>query len=336
MPSDPAHTTTPACSKALQWRHGSRGRGGGHDRDPSLRQRRDQWIHHRRIGHTKAECVADDHLPLHPQGDGSFDDQLHRERAHLTRFVQMDIHAAPEFLGEAEHRVEMALWVAVDRTWIQPTHRLGTKPKRLLQQFHRARPHQQATLRERDEINIDDISQRLPRRHHTLDAGHATLCVHIHVTADEGAAMRDGKQRLTLRLLPRIDWQRLADIPLVLDLVDQARPHLVVMPRQAKQRFVEMGVGLHQARQRDASTAIQDGHAGRGRAGAMRPAKSEYPRVAAKRANVADKKISYHHPFPIRADQLIRIQVLHSYTLPPTTTSISSVCWPRQLQQRRP
>src|SRR6478609_7382998 len=85
------------------------------------------------------------------------------------------------------------------------------------------------------------------------DAGYAALGVHVHVAADVGAAMRHRKARLELGLAPRIDWQRLADLALVLDLVGQARSHLVAVPRMAEQRLVEMGVGLHQTRQGNAS-----------------------------------------------------------------------------------
>ena len=134
--------------------------------------------------------MADDHLALHSEGDRAFDDQLHRECAHLAGFMQMDIHATPELFGQAEHRIDVALRVAVDRARVQPAHRLGAKPQRLFQQFHRAGPHQHAALRERDEVDIDNVGQRLPRRHHALDAGHAALRVHVHVAADERAAMR--------------------------------------------------------------------------------------------------------------------------------------------------
>ena len=38
----------------------------------ALRQRSDQRIHHRCILHTETECVADNHLSLHSEGDGCF------------------------------------------------------------------------------------------------------------------------------------------------------------------------------------------------------------------------------------------------------------------------
>jgi hypothetical protein len=97
--------------------------------------------------------------------------------------------------------------------------------------------------------------------------------------------------------LARIDWQRLADIPLVLDLVDEARPHLIAIPRKAKQRFVEMGVSLHQLTARYVATIRTVRRSSRAVMQYAHP-KSEYPRVAAKRANVLNKKISCHHPFP--------------------------------------
>ena len=104
--------------------------------------------------------------------------------------MQMDIHATPEFFGQAEHRIDMALRVAIDRTWVQSAHRLGAKPQRLFQQFDCTGSHQHAALRERDEVDIDNVGQRFPRRHHTLDAGHTTLRVYVHVATDERGAMR--------------------------------------------------------------------------------------------------------------------------------------------------
>src|ERR1700761_2740089 len=108
--------------------------------------------------------------------------------------MQMDIHATAESVGKTEHRIEMALRVSVDRAWVQPADRLRAQTQCTLKQFHRAGPYQQTTLRKRNKINIDDTSKSLSRAHHTLDAGNAALSVHIHVAADESAAVRDRKE----------------------------------------------------------------------------------------------------------------------------------------------
>ena len=76
------------------------------------------------------------------------------KHAHLTRLVQMDIDAAPDFFGQPEHRIEMPFGIAIDRTRIEAADRLRAETQRLLQQFERPRPDEQPALRERDDIDV--------------------------------------------------------------------------------------------------------------------------------------------------------------------------------------
>jgi hypothetical protein len=79
------------------------------------------------------------------------------ENAPIRRFVQVDIHAAPIFLREAEHRVEMAFWVAVDR-WGSSPPTSRAKPKRSISSSTvQAAPAGHSAGR--NEVNIHDISQ---------------------------------------------------------------------------------------------------------------------------------------------------------------------------------
>jgi len=120
------------------------------------------------------------------------------------------------------------------------------------------------------------------------------------MAADEGTAMRYGKERLTFGLLARVDWQRPADLAFVLDLIDQARPNLVAIPRKAEQRLVEMGMGLHKTRQRNTSTSIKDGHTGRRRSLRDTPGQDQDIRkIAAQRSDASDKQIIRQRLSPI-------------------------------------
>ena len=170
-------------------------------------------------------------LSLHSEGGCSLDDHSSIENAPISMRVHADGY--PRRAPNLSARLKtMSRWPFGSRSIAHgssPPTVSSAMPQRPLQQFHCSGPHQQPTLRERDEVDIHDTSKRLSRRHHTLNAGHATRRVHVHVAADEGAALRDRKERLTLGLSPRID--RLANalrtFRSFLDLVDQARPHRI-------------------------------------------------------------------------------------------------------------
>ena len=65
--------------------------------------------------------------------------RLHREHAELARLVQVDVDGAAEALGKAEHRVEMALGVAVDRARVDAADDLGAQAQRIVHQLDACR-----------------------------------------------------------------------------------------------------------------------------------------------------------------------------------------------------
>ena len=97
-------------------------------------------------------------------------------------------------------------------------------------------------LRERNQIDNYKIRHGLSCRHAALNAAHATISIHIDVRPNERGAMGNSEHRMPTRLPCRIDRQGLSNRALVLDLVDQALAHLVAIPRQTQERFVQMGM----------------------------------------------------------------------------------------------
>ena len=167
-----------------------------------------------------------------------------------------------------------------------------------------AGPHQQAALRKRHQVDVDDVRQRRAGRQHALDPGHAAIGVDVDMAADEGAAVRHREHRLPRRLNTRIDRQRLADQALVVDAVDQARPDLVAIPGQAEQRLVEMRVRLDQAGQRDPAATVQHRDAVRCRTVGDAPGPDQnIARRGAERADIANQKIAHRHGAVMRVSQ---------------------------------
>jgi hypothetical protein len=63
---------------------------------------------------TEAEAVADRDLAPEAQRTGAGADFVDVEKAHLARFVQVDVEPDAVSLRDREDAVELALWVAVD------------------------------------------------------------------------------------------------------------------------------------------------------------------------------------------------------------------------------
>ncbi len=144
--------------------------------------------------------------------------------------------AAPELLGEPEHRVEMALRVAVDRAWIEPADDVSApSAQRLLQQFQRAGAAPAARSAEtrrgrcrrmpRSASRVA-ITPSMPATPHSVST---STWLRIWVRA-----MRDRQRDLPRRLAPRHRSAAACLRALVVDLVDQARSDLVAVPRHAR------------------------------------------------------------------------------------------------------
>jgi hypothetical protein len=73
--------------------------------------------------------------------------------------------------------------------------------------------------------------------------------------------MGSSEHRMPTRLPSRIDRQGLSNCALVLDLVDQALAHLVAIPRQTQERFVQMGMCFDQAWQSQFPLSVKHRHA---------------------------------------------------------------------------
>ena len=270
---DPAHTHHPGLQKTLQRRHGPRGRSRGHDGDPRLRQRSDQRIHHRCIfAYNETECAGlTITFPCIPRATvrsmmSSIENALPSRRVHAngyprrTRTCRRD--RTPYRHGPSGSR--SIAHGSSPPTVSAPSRNASSSS------FHRAGPAPSMPLCGNATRSISTMSASASRGRHqaTLDAGHAALGVHVDVAADEGAAMRHRKARLKLGPCRRGSiGSVLRACALVLDSLSISRgPTSLRITRQAKQRFVEMGVGLYQTRQRYAPATFQDRHADRGRA----------------------------------------------------------------------
>jgi hypothetical protein len=187
------------------------------------------------------------------------------ENAPISGLVQMDVERLSVALAKPEDRVEMALGIAVDRAGIEPADDLAAGLHRRIHQFQRARPAQQAGLREGDEFDIDDVPPGVARRQDALDAPEPVLGVDIDMAADMGRAEDRGLHGLTRRLARGFDVEPLLVHPLVVDLVEQLRADLVHIPGHPQHGLVEMRVSLDQPWQDDLGPALLDRGTGRRR-----------------------------------------------------------------------
>jgi len=191
------------------------------------------------------------------------EDQGEREGAHRAGLVQVDVQRLAVPVGQAEEQVERAHRVAVDGAGVQAAEHVGAGGQGGVQQFRRARPAEQARLREGHRLDLLPGRQRCLRALHAFEVPQAGLGVDVDVGADaRGAGGQEGA-RQRHRLRGRVVAAGGAEGTLVVDPVDQARADLVAVPGQAPERLVQVRVAFHQARQQQGAAARFHLRAGR-------------------------------------------------------------------------
>ena len=189
-------------------------------------------------------------LPCMPSAARALDDQLHREGAHLARLVQVDVDrpavaSAPARTPGRDGPWDRGRWRR-DRGR-RPPRRPSPAPRSI--SSTRAGTHQHAGLREGDDLEVDrrrDSARASPsrprcRQRPTSVSTSTWLRIWVVPCASDSTIWRADCRAGSM---PSALLQR----ALVVDLVDQPRADLVLVPAHAPQRLVEMGVRLDQAR----------------------------------------------------------------------------------------
>ncbi len=164
-------------------REGAAARCVGHDGDAARGQRVGGALHDvvgrgaQRIG------VADGDMAGHAECAGARGDLFDLEDAEHARIMQMDIDVDAVPVRDAEHHVEVFLHIAVEARRIDPADEIGAHGHRLVEQLGRACARQDAALRKRDQLDIDDILVRLAHGENGFERSQSDTTVDHHMAA---------------------------------------------------------------------------------------------------------------------------------------------------------
>src|SRR3984957_21188750 len=116
-------------------------------------------------------------------------------------------------ISSFENRPMVTFRVPIDGARVEPSDRFGAQTQGLFHEFYRAGAHEKSALRERNEIDGDEIRQSLSCRHDAFNAAHATIGIHIDMRSDKRAAMGNREHRMPTRLPCRIGQLRRCSSP---------------------------------------------------------------------------------------------------------------------------
>ena len=200
--------------------------------------------------------MADDHAPLEPGRGGAGRDRLELGGANLPGIVQVDVDRSAVPLGEAEDDVELAVQIGVDADRVDAADDVGTGAERLVEQLGHAGRGDDAALRERHELDVEEVRHLVPEQDERLEAIEANLCVDVDVAPHATGPERDGL--LDEPPCPLCD-RRLDLAPdrlLRLDPLGHAAPAAVRDPGSAEERLVEVHVALHEGGQKESTAEV--------------------------------------------------------------------------------
>ncbi len=159
-------------------------------------------------------------------------------------------------LGEAEDDIELAVQIGVDADRVDAADDVGTGAERLVEQLGHAGRGDDAALRERHELDVEEVRHLVPEQDERLEAIEANLCVDVdvapHATRPERDCLLDEPP------CPLCD-RRLDLAPdrlLRLDPLGHAAPAAVRDPGSAEERLVEVHVALHEGGQKESTAEV--------------------------------------------------------------------------------
>lgn len=244
----------PACGQDQRPR-GRHGRQG----NPRVRQLGAHAVEfdHFEAGH--AERVTDADLALEGQRPGPVDDRVHRGQAGdgLVVEVDVDAHAVP--VGDPEDQVELGVERLVEADRVDAAHDVdATGAGRLLQELRGAGRPQDAVLRERDDLHVDRVPQRLTRGADTLDTGKAESGRDIDMGPHGPGAPGDRVRHQPLGAVLEGRGLRAVQLRVRGGEFGDPRRGFARHPGLAPRGLVRVDVRVHQGRQRDPAAAVDD------------------------------------------------------------------------------
>ena len=173
---------------------------------------------------------------------------------HAGAAVDVDGHAIP--LREAEHDVEVAHGVAVERARVDAADDVGAGAQRVLEHLRRALLAEQPGLREGDDLHLRPVAVRLARGEHGLQPLQPGVDVDLRERAHPRRPARDHEPE---RVRDPLDDPDLGVAP-VLPVVEHHRPDAGtagVRPEgQAQAGRVQVHVHVGEGRQQQPAAAV--------------------------------------------------------------------------------
>ena len=124
--------------------------------------------------------------PRHAERARPRGDLFDLEDAERSVIVQMDIDADATFVRDAEDDIEMLFDIAIEARGIEAADEIGAHGDRFIEQVRRAGALQDAALRKRDELDIDDIAIGLAHRKDLFQRSEPDGAVHRDMAAHLG------------------------------------------------------------------------------------------------------------------------------------------------------
>ena len=183
MLSEPAKTVTPAATSRFT---GGIGTGPGPlvmIATPALRKRRGGPLELGIVDVAEREGMADGDAALEPRGFRPRRDLAKLEAAERPGIVQVDIDADAVSLGDRKDRVEMARHVVVDAGRVEPADEIGAFADRVVEKIGDAGTRDDAALRERDDLDVDQVAGSLAHPEQRVQAVELYLVVDVDMRA---------------------------------------------------------------------------------------------------------------------------------------------------------
>ena len=161
MLSEPEKTVTPAATSRFT---GGMGTGPGPlvmIATSALRKRRGGPLKLGIVDIAEREGMADGDAALQPRGFRPRRDLAKLEAPERPRIVQVDIDADTMPLGDRKDRVEVSRHIVVDAGRIEPADKIGAIADRVVEQIGNAGTRDNAALRERDDLDVDQVAGSL-------------------------------------------------------------------------------------------------------------------------------------------------------------------------------
>ena len=149
------------------------------------------------------EGMADGDAALQASGFRPRRDLAKLEAAERPRIVQVDIDADAVPLGDREDRVEMAGHVVVDAGRIESADEIGALADRVVEKIGDAGARDDAALRERDDLDVDQVADRLAHLEQRMQTVELNLVVDVDMRAKRHRAVATRPARRAAWRAPR-------------------------------------------------------------------------------------------------------------------------------------